>query len=69
MFFRCPSAFQLDTLCACLGIPLNHHEAGSDSQACAQLFIDYVNCGADPARFLRRYDLTHGCTLRRPKKR
>jgi DNA polymerase III subunit epsilon len=29
----------LKTLCRCLGIPLNHHEAGSDAEACARIVM------------------------------
>ena len=34
---------KLNTLCACRGIALDHHRAGSDSRACAELLVDYVN--------------------------
>lgn len=48
---------KLDTLCRHLGIPLDHHRAGSDSRACASLLIDYQKHGLDPARFRRSYAL------------
>lgn len=38
----CPSLanHKLDTLCRYYGIALDHHQASSDSHACAQLFLD-----------------------------
>lgn len=30
---------KLNNVCEYLGIPLNHHEAGSDAEACAQILI------------------------------
>ena len=55
---------RLDTLCAFRGISLDHHKAGSDSRACAELFIDYLEHGLDPARFVRTYDLSRMRTMR-----
>ena len=48
---------KLDALCAYYGIPLNHHHAGSDSRACGEILLRYLAAGADPAQFLRTYDL------------
>ncbi len=56
---------RLNTLCAHFGIPLDHHQAGSDSRACAELLLRYLDLGADPAQFLRTYDLLHSRTLPR----
>ncbi len=56
---------KLDTMCACLGIALSHHRAGSDSRACAELLINYVNCGLEPEDFRRRYDIRELRTLPR----
>lgn len=53
---------KLNTLCAFLNIPLDHHQAGSDSRACAELFIHYIGQGMDVGKFLRSYDLVHSCT-------
>lgn len=50
---------RLDTMCACLGIGLEHHRAGSDSRACAELLIRCLERGADVSRFRRQYDLRH----------
>jgi DNA polymerase III epsilon subunit family exonuclease len=55
---------RLDTLCACRGIPLDHHRAGSDSRACAELLIDYMGRGLEIDAFRRTYDLTRFRTLR-----
>ena len=55
---------RLDTLCEYLQLDLNHHNAGSDSRACAELLLDYMRRGLRPERFLRRYDLAARRTLR-----
>ena len=39
---------KLNTLCALLHIPLDHHDAGSDSRACAALLQHYLARGWDP---------------------
>lgn len=54
---------KLDTMCAYLDIPLEHHQAGSDSRACAMLLIDYLDHGLEIGRFCRAYDLERICTL------
>ena len=46
---------KLDALCACYGIPLEHHRADSDSRACAEILLRYLRSGADVQPFLRRY--------------
>lgn len=53
---------KLDTLCAHLQIPLDHHRAGSDSRACALLLIEYLRRGLRTGRFERNYDLFRHCT-------
>lgn len=55
---------RLNTLCARFGIELDHHNAGSDSRATAQLLISYMERGLEPQRFLRSYDLSRCRTLR-----
>ena len=63
---RCYPSFpnhRLDTLCSRLGIELDHHRAGSDSKACAELLINYMAQGLSPHRFRREYDMTCGRTL------
>ncbi len=54
---------RLNTLCDCLGIHLDHHQAASDSHACAELLLYYLRMGVDVGRFQRIYDLTLGRTL------
>ncbi len=54
---------RLNTLCDYLDIPLEHHQAGSDSRACAMLLIDYLDHGLEVGRFCRTYDLERICTL------
>ncbi len=46
---------KLNTLCEYLGIELNHHDAASDSKACAQLLISCLDNGINPADFIRSY--------------
>lgn len=48
---------KLNTLCAYLDIALDHHQAGSDSRACAMLLLDCLGRGADLRRFRRMYDM------------
>ena len=55
---------KLDTLCGHLGLSLDHHNAGSDSRACAELLLDYMQHALKVDRFLRRYDLAQRRTLR-----
>lgn len=55
---------KLDTLCRHLDVPLDHHQAGSDSSACAQLLLHYIDCGLDVDDFRRRYDLNAARTLK-----
>lgn len=57
---------KLNTLCQRLDIPLDHHNAASDSRACAQLLLYYLDQGLEVGRYLRTYDLTRMATVRRP---
>ena len=36
---------KLSDVCRALGIPLNHHEAGSDARACAQIVLNAIDQG------------------------
>ncbi len=56
---------RLNTLCEHLKIELEHHQAGSDSRACAQLLLHYQSCGIDVRNYYRNYDLTRFCTCRK----
>ncbi len=55
---------RLDKLCAHLNIPLDHHNAGSDASACAELLINYQRVGLCPEDFKRTYDFTAFRTVR-----
>ena len=48
---------KLDALSAYYGIALDHHHAGSDSRACAEILLRYLRGGADIKPFLRSYSL------------
>lgn len=60
---------KLNTLCDYLDIPLNHHQAGSDSRACAELLINYLEHGINLSQFRRNYDFIHICTTKRNRGR
>lgn len=47
----------LHDLCAYYGIDLRHHRADSDSRACAEILIRYMESGAEPDKFIRTYSL------------
>jgi DNA polymerase-3 subunit epsilon len=48
----------LDVMCDHYGIALNHHHADSDSRACAEILLRYMESGADVNSFIRTYRLT-----------
>lgn len=48
---------KLDVLCDHYGIELDHHHAGSDSRACAEILLRYINSGTDVKQFIRTYSL------------
>lgn len=48
---------RLPTLCEWFGIPLDHHNAGSDSWATAKLLCRLLKCGADLNRYIKSYRL------------
>jgi DNA polymerase-3 subunit epsilon len=54
---------KLDTMCEFLNVGLDHHNAGSDSRACAELLLNYMRRGLDPARYRRRYDFARRKTV------
>lgn len=47
----------LDVLCGYYGIELQHHHAGSDSRACADILLRYLEDGAQTKDFIRTYSL------------
>ena len=46
---------RLNDMCDYYGIRLEHHHADSDSRACAEILLRYMEAGADPAQFIRTY--------------
>ena len=48
----------LNVLCDYYGIALDHHQAASDSRACAQILLRYLDAGADVRQFIRTCRLT-----------
>ena len=55
---------KLNTLCAYLDLNLDHHNAGSDSRACAELLLDYMRRRLNIRRYVRQYDFLQRCTRR-----
>lgn len=54
----------LDVLCGYYGIELQHHHAGSDSRACADILLRYLEGGAQMKDFIRTYSLQQKETRR-----
>ena len=54
---------KLNTLCEHLRLELDHHNAGSDSRACALLLLDYLQKGLRLEPFLRTYRFADRKTL------
>ena len=50
---------KLDALCGYYGIELQHHHAGSDSRACAEILLRYLEAGAEPRSFIRTYSFVN----------
>ena len=48
---------KLNVLCDHYGIGLDHHQAASDSRACAELLLRYIEGGADIRQHIRTYSL------------
>jgi len=49
---------KLNVLCDHYGIALDHHNAASDSRACAQILLRYIESGADVKQYIRTCSLT-----------
>lgn len=47
----------LNVLCDHYGIALNHHQADSDSHACAEILLRYMESGVDVSQFVKQYKL------------
>lgn len=48
---------KLNDLCDYYGIALQHHHAGSDSNACAEILLKYIENGANSSQFIKTYCL------------
>ncbi len=48
---------KLNDLCEYYGIALEHHQAASDSRACAEILLRYLEDGADIRQHIRTYSL------------
>ena len=48
---------KLNDLCDYFGLSLNHHRADSDSRACAQILLRYLEMDGDPEKYIRRYTM------------
>ena len=46
---------KLNELCDYYGIELDHHQADSDSRACAEILLRYIESGANVNSFIRTY--------------
>lgn len=46
---------RLNDMCDYYGIHLEHHQADSDSRACAEILIKYMESGAAPEKYIRTY--------------
>ena len=56
---------KLNTMCDHFNIALDHHNASSDSSACALLLLKYLDKGADILSFARTYDIKKSKTLKK----
>lgn len=48
---------KLNDMCDYYGICLKHHQADSDSHACAEILLRYIENGANPAKYVRTYKI------------
>ena len=48
---------KLNVMCEHYGIALDHHNAASDARACAEIFLRYMESGADVEQFVKKYKL------------
>lgn len=48
---------KLNAMCDYYGICLDHHQADSDSRACAEILLRYLRAGAEEKDFIRTYRL------------
>ena len=48
---------KLNELCGYYNIPLDHHNAASDSEACAKILLRYISAGPNVDQFIKTYYL------------
>lgn len=48
---------KLNVMCDHYKIPLDHHNAASDSEACARILLRYIEAGTDVDQFIKTYNL------------
>ena len=48
---------RLNDMCEYYGICLDHHQADSDSRACAEILLRYMQAGAQPEQYVRMYTM------------
>jgi DNA polymerase-3 subunit epsilon len=48
---------KLNDMCEYYGICLDHHRADSDSRACAEILLRYMDAGVQPEQFVRMYTM------------
>lgn len=48
---------KLNDMCDYYGICLKHHQADSDSHACAEILLRYIENGANPSKYVRTYKI------------
>lgn len=46
---------RLNAMCDYYDIALDHHHAGSDSLACAEILLQYIKSGVDITQFIKSY--------------
>lgn len=56
-YFKNLSSFKLNSICEHLNIELNHHDAMSDSHACAEILLHYLQNGVRMREHTKVYDL------------
>lgn len=49
---------KLNVMCEYYGIALDHHHADSDSRACAEILLKYIESGVDVNRYIKTYSLS-----------
>lgn len=58
---------KLNTICAFLHIPLDHHQAESDCAACGQIFLYLISqCGCTGKRYITPWKLGEGAAPKEP---